>query len=457
MEPVISLKDVSVRYRVPKERIPSLKEYAIRWLNGKRVEYADFWALRDIDLEVAKGEVLGIIGQNGAGKSTLLKVIARVMRPTKGNVRVVGKAAPLLELGAGFDMELTGRENVYLNGAILGFSRRKMDQKFERIVDFAELWDFIDAPLRTYSTGMVARLGFAIATDVEPDILLIDEVLAVGDERFRKKCGDRIREFLANGATVLLVSHSTDTVRSMCDRALWLEQGQVQGLGDARRVVYEYGEFLVPTISRVLAEANFHPTWVMTRAELTKLIVLAKQLPLVIPDKPTFADVSPSAWYYPYVETVYANGASAGYPDGTFRPHQTVTRGEAVTMAVILSGIPRVQPSESTFQDVKPDAWYFKYVETAHARGFIERPGDGLFYPDHGMTRAEAAALAVKLAGYSLHVPGTPSFVDVSRDTWYYPYVETACLHGLFGSQKLADVEISNSSTERVNPLAARR
>jgi ABC-2 type transport system ATP-binding protein/lipopolysaccharide transport system ATP-binding protein len=244
MEPVINLRDVSVRYRVPKERIPSLKEYAIRWLNGRRVEYMDFWALHDVNLEVHKGEVLGIIGQNGAGKSTLLKVIARVMKPTKGHVRVMGKVAPLLELGAGFDWELTGRENIYLNGAILGFSRREMDEKFERIVDFAELWDFIDAPLRTYSTGMVARLGFAIATDVNPDILLIDEVLAVGDERFQKKCIERINGFMNSQTTIVLVSHNMDLIHRMCDRAVWLEKGLIQAVGEVNSVVSSYLDFL---------------------------------------------------------------------------------------------------------------------------------------------------------------------------------------------------------------------
>ena len=244
MEPVINLKDVSVRYRMPKERIPSLKEYAIRWLNGRRAEYADFWALRDITLEVAKGEVLGIIGRNGAGKSTLLKVIARVMKPTEGNVRVAGKVAPLLELGAGFDSDLTGRENIYLNGAILGFSKREMDHKFEGIVDFAELWNFIDAPLRTYSAGMVARLGFAIATDINPDILLVDEVLAVGDEGFQRKCAERINRFMDDQITIVIVSHDMDLIRTMCDRAVWLEHGLIQAMGEVNSTVSSYLNFL---------------------------------------------------------------------------------------------------------------------------------------------------------------------------------------------------------------------
>ena len=240
MESVISLGEISVRYQVPKERISSLKEYAIRWLRHRGVEHVDVWALRDVDLEVQKGETLGVIGQNGAGKSTLLKVIARVMKPTNGSVRVIGKVAPLLEMGAGFNGELTGRENIYLNGAVLRLSRKELDQKFEGIVDFAELWDVVDTPLRTYSTGMKARLGFSIATDVNPDILLIDEVLAVGDEGFRRKCVERIHRLLNSQTTTVIVSHSMGLIRTMCTRAVWLEGGLVQALGDVDAVVSSY-------------------------------------------------------------------------------------------------------------------------------------------------------------------------------------------------------------------------
>jgi ABC-type polysaccharide/polyol phosphate transport system ATPase subunit len=219
------LEAVSVRYRAPTEGIGSLKEFAIRSLQG-RVEYRDLWALRGVSFEVSKGEVFWLVGPNGAGKSTLLKLVARVLRPTEGRVVVGGRVAPLLEFGAGFHSELTGRENLYLNGALLGFTRKQMNEKLERIVDFAELWDFIDAPLRTYSSGMVARLGFSIATDVEPDVLIVDEVLSVGDEAFRRKSSARMRAFHESGATILLVSHDMDTVRSMCQRADgWITAG----------------------------------------------------------------------------------------------------------------------------------------------------------------------------------------------------------------------------------------
>jgi ABC-type polysaccharide/polyol phosphate transport system ATPase subunit len=238
-EPMIVLDDVAVRYRVPKERIPSFKEYVIRWMK-REVAYQDFWALQNIHLEVYPGEVVGIIGPNGAGKSTMLKVVARVLRPTKGRVRINGKVAPLLELGAGFDYELTGRENIYLNGAILGYSKSNIDERFKRIVDFAGLGDFIDAPLRTYSTGMVARLGFAVATDVRPEILIVDEILGVGDAEFQTKSFERIQRFQAEGTTILLVSHSLGQVEEMCSRAVWLDHGKEISSGPTKTVVNQY-------------------------------------------------------------------------------------------------------------------------------------------------------------------------------------------------------------------------
>jgi ABC-2 type transport system ATP-binding protein/lipopolysaccharide transport system ATP-binding protein len=236
---VINLDKVGVRYRIPSERISSFKEYSIRWIQRK-VTHRDFWALQDVNLSVNRGETLGLIGHNGAGKSTLLKLIARVFRPTAGRVVVAGKVAPLLEFGAGFHPELTGRENIYLNGALMGFSRQEMEEKFEGIVDFAELWDFIDVPLRTYSSGMGARLGFAVATDVEPDILLIDEVLSVGDESFQRKSSARMQEFRDQGATTMLVSHNMDIVKKMCDRTAWLDHGQIKAVGKTSDVVQAY-------------------------------------------------------------------------------------------------------------------------------------------------------------------------------------------------------------------------
>jgi ABC-type polysaccharide/polyol phosphate transport system ATPase subunit len=235
----IRIQNVGVRYRAPDERIRTIKEYAIRWIQ-RRIKHREFWALNDVSLSIEPGESFGIIGNNGAGKSTLLRLIARVFRPTTGRVIVRGTVAPLLELGAGFNSELTGRENIFLNGALLAFSRKQMQEKIERIVEFAELGDFIDAPLRTYSSGMLARLGFSLATEVNPDILIIDEVLAVGDEAFQRKCIIRLEEFRQRSSTIVLVSHDMVAIETICHRAAWLHHGCLMVLGESREVVHAY-------------------------------------------------------------------------------------------------------------------------------------------------------------------------------------------------------------------------
>lgn len=239
----IQLDRISVDYVLPKDRVQSLKEFGILWLK-RRVQYETFTALRGVSLEVPRGAALGIIGRNGSGKSTLLKVIAEVIKPTTGQVTVNGRISPLIELGSGFDFNLTGRENIFLNGAILGFSTRQMRERFDQIVDFAELHDFIEAPLRTYSSGMVTRLGFAIATEAWPEILILDEVLSVGDERFQAKCAARIDSFRDSGVTVLLVSHNAQTVKRICDTAIWLDHGQIQASGPVDETIAHYQHFL---------------------------------------------------------------------------------------------------------------------------------------------------------------------------------------------------------------------
>jgi len=235
----IRLENVTVRYRVPHERIDKFKEYVIRWVQRK-ISHDSFLALNNVSFTIKRGEVLGLVGHNGAGKSTLLKLVARVLKPTEGRVWVRGRVAPLLELGAGFHAELTGRENIFLNGAILGFTRKEMQAKYQSIVDFAELGDFIDAPMRTYSSGMWARLGFAVSTDVQPDVLIIDEILAVGDEAFQRKSAERIRDFREQGTTILLVSHNLNAIESMCHRAVWLNHGMVQAEGPSAEIVAAY-------------------------------------------------------------------------------------------------------------------------------------------------------------------------------------------------------------------------
>lgn len=233
----ISVTDVSVRYHLPTERISTLKEQVVRQITRRTVKFNDFWALRKVNLQVRRGQGLALIGRNGAGKSTLLKVIAKVQRPSSGRVWVRGKMSPIIELGAGFHDELTGRENIYLNGAMLGFSRVEMAKKVDSIIDFSELANFIDSPLRTYSTGMQARLGFAVAAEADPDVLIIDEVLSVGDESFQQKCMARMQRFRQRGVTILYVSHGLDSLHELCDQAAWIEQGRLRYLGPTERVV----------------------------------------------------------------------------------------------------------------------------------------------------------------------------------------------------------------------------
>lgn len=240
---VVALDKATVRYRIPREHIRTLKEFAIKRVQGK-VEFTDLLALNEVSLQVRKGEVFGLIGANGAGKTTLLRLVARVMRPTSGRVVVRGRVAPLLAMGAGFHPELTGRENVYLNGTLLGYTRRQVDECFDQIVDFAELRDFIEAPLRTYSSGMMARLGFSVATAVMPEVLIVDEVLSVGDIAFQEKCGKRIKQFRNNGATILLVSHGMESISSMCDRVAWLNHGGIVEIGKTDEVVHKFEKFM---------------------------------------------------------------------------------------------------------------------------------------------------------------------------------------------------------------------
>lgn len=240
--PAIQLEGVTVRYRVAKEVVSSIKEYAIRRLQG-RIEHDELVALRGVSLSVAPGDRVGVIGPNGAGKSTMMKVIARVCRPTEGRAVVRGRVAPLLQLGIGFHSELSGRENVVLQGTLLGRSRAEMEARMEAIAGFAEIEGFLDAPVRTYSTGMGARLAFATATDVDPDVLLIDEMLAVGDERFVEKCQERMAGFRDRGKTFFLVTHSLPQVEKTCHRAIWLLDGEVVADGEPKEVCDRYREW----------------------------------------------------------------------------------------------------------------------------------------------------------------------------------------------------------------------
>jgi ABC-2 type transport system ATP-binding protein len=235
----VRLEEVSLSYRLAKQRIPSLKEYAIHWMRGA-LSYEKLWALRDVSLTIRQGERVGIVGRNGAGKSTLLKVISRVLKPTEGKAEIRGRLAPILELGTGFDYELTGLENIYLNALLLGRTRREIDERIEWIVEFSGLGDFIRSPIRNYSSGMYARLGFSIATAWLPDILILDEVLTVGDSAFTEKCEGRMAEFHDAGTTVLMVSHVAPAIRENCDRCIWLDAGRLRADGPTAEVLDRY-------------------------------------------------------------------------------------------------------------------------------------------------------------------------------------------------------------------------
>ena len=242
-KPAIVVENMSMMFNLNKEKVDNLKEYFIK-LVTRKLHFTEFWALQDINLTVEKGDRVGVLGFNGAGKSTLLKVISGVMKPTKGTVKTYGVIAPMLELGAGFDMNYSGKENIYLYGATMGYSRKYIEERFDSIVEFSELKDFIDVPVKNYSSGMRARLGFAIASAVEPDILILDEVLSVGDAKFRKKSENKIRSMFEKGITVLFVSHSTAQVLNICNKAIILDHGKIIAQGSAEEICAQYDEMV---------------------------------------------------------------------------------------------------------------------------------------------------------------------------------------------------------------------
>ncbi len=239
----IVVENMSMMFNLNQEKVDNLKEYFIK-LVTRKLHFTEFWALNDISLTVEKGDRVGVLGFNGAGKSTLLKVIAGVLKPTKGNVKVNGVIAPMLELGAGFDMNYSGKENIYLYGATMGYSRKFIEEKYNEIVEFSELGDFINVPVKNYSSGMRARLGFAIATAVQPEILILDEVLSVGDAKFRKKSEAKIRSMFDKGITVLFVSHSVEQVLNICNKAIILEKGKIIAQGEAKEICNKYNEMV---------------------------------------------------------------------------------------------------------------------------------------------------------------------------------------------------------------------
>ncbi len=238
-ESIIDVQHASMRFNLAQEKTETLKEYVVKLLQH-RLMFNEFYALKDVSFGVKPGESVALIGRNGSGKSTMLKLIAGVMYPSAGTVRVRGDIAPLIELGAGFDMDLTARENIYLNGAVLGFDRAYMNEHFQSIMDFAELWDFVDVPVKNFSSGMIARLGFSIATEVRAPVLLVDEILSVGDFLFQQKCHERLARMLSGGTTLLFVSHSSEQVKQLCKRAVWLDHGHLRADGPSAEVCDAY-------------------------------------------------------------------------------------------------------------------------------------------------------------------------------------------------------------------------
>ncbi len=238
-ENAVEVRNVEMHFNMSKEKLESLKEYFLRFVT-KKLMFEDFVAVNGVSFDIKKGDVFGIVGLNGSGKSTMLKLISGILAPSKGSVQTQGTIAPLIELGAGFDMDLTARENIYLNGSVLGYSKKFMDEKFNEIVEFAEMHDFLDTPMKNYSSGMVARIGFAIATITRPDILIVDEILAVGDFRFQEKCEKRINSMINDETTVIIVSHSIDQIERLCKHCLWLEKGKLKMIGETAEVCNAY-------------------------------------------------------------------------------------------------------------------------------------------------------------------------------------------------------------------------
>ncbi len=235
----IVAENISMHFNMASERLESLKEYFIKLLK-RQLFFKDFVAVNNVSFKIKKGEVFGIVGTNGSGKSTTLKMISGILKPTSGKIQINGNIAPLIELGAGFDGELTARENIYLNGAVLGYSKKYIDEHFDQIVDFAELRDFLDMPIKNYSSGMVARIAFAIATVITPDILIVDEILSVGDFLFQEKCEKRINELMEGGTTIVIVSHTIAQIERLCDRVMWIEKGNLKMIGDTAEVCEAY-------------------------------------------------------------------------------------------------------------------------------------------------------------------------------------------------------------------------
>ncbi len=345
----IKASHLSLKYLLTSERPRTLQEFLINLAHGQRHAKKEFWALKDVSFEVARGESLGIIGPNGAGKSSLLKIVSGILEPTEGEIEVHGSIAPLIELGAGFDFELTGAENIYLNASLLGLRKREIDRKFKDIVAFSELEDFIYSPLKSYSSGMVARLAFSIAAEVEAEILVVDEVLSVGDEGFRKKCHQRIDAYIRGGASLFFVTHSIGEIQRLCDQAMWLERGKMHAYGNAHTISRRY---------------------------------------LLHFEQKAFEDIPVGHPSKKYIDAMFLHGIVGGfYINGKryYNPENKVSRAE---LAVFLTSALRIKDYrnlEQTFVDIPESHWAYKFITKLGREKIMEgyRKEDGnYFYPD---------------------------------------------------------------------------
>ncbi len=360
----IQVREVSKRFRLYHERNQSVKAAVMR---RGRARYEEFWALDDVSFEVKEGTTFALVGENGSGKSTMLKCLAKILRPDKGTLSVEGKMSALLELGAGFHPELSGRENVFLNGSILGLSKRELERRFDDIVEFAGLERFIDMPVKNYSSGMYVRLGFSVAINVDPDVLLIDEVLAVGDEEFQRKCLERVAELRAAGKTILVVTHSLMTVRSFCDEAIWLEHGQIRERGKADQVADAYlGQVHVD----LQAQEDAHPRPGVGKVRLTELEML----------------------------------------DASGRPVDQVCTGDAVTLRVHYEALEPVHDPVFSFSIHTPDGVLVTGPNTKEAEVSVDKI-DG-----SGVVDLRVPRLLLLLGNYDLSAECTNTTVTHSYD-----------------------------------------
>lgn len=419
----IEVNDVTMVFNMASEQLNSLKEYFIK-IAKHELFFEEFKALKNISFKIKRGETVGLVGTNGSGKSTMLKVIAGVLEPTSGNCVVRGNIAPLIELGAGFDYELTARENIYLNGALLGYTKEFLDSKMDEIIEFAELEDFMDMPLKNYSSGMTARIAFAIATITEPDVLIVDETLSVGDVFFQKKCEKRIKRFVDSGdVTVLLVSHSMDQVERICERAIWIEKGDMRMDGPVEDVCQAYREQYAFTditedtpnakeiwwlarqkISKGYPDDTFRPDVKVARCDVAAMLYRYSDTIDYSPsdeDRRRFADVTDKT---PHAESIMWLGNS-GIADvlgqSEFKPGEQVKRYELARMLYLLDKQPQFEPTAelmSLYQDVTINTPGSKEIWWLASSGVPYTTSEGIYAPDDVLTRRDVAIMF-----YSLH------------------------------------------------------